>query len=88
MDAGVRGFVTSPQEVGALRDALGPEAFLVTPGIRPAGAASGDQKRVATPVAALQAGADLLVIGRPIRDAADPRAAAEAIAQDIAASLR
>lgn len=87
MDAGVRGFVTSPQEVAALRGALGPEAFLVTPGIRPAGAASGDQKRIATPVAALAAGADLLVIGRPIRDAADPRAAAEAIAQDIAASL-
>ena len=87
MDAGVRGFVTSPQEVGALRSALGNEAFLVTPGIRPAGSASGDQKRIATPVAALQAGADLLVIGRPIRDAADPRAAAEAIAQDIAASL-
>ncbi len=88
MDAGVRGFVTSPQEVAALRAALGAEAFLVTPGIRPAGSASGDQKRVATPVAALEAGADLLVIGRPIRDAADPRAAAEAIAQDIAASLR
>ncbi len=87
MEAGVRGFVTSPQEVAALRAALGPEAFLVTPGIRPDGAASGDQKRIATPVSALAAGADLLVIGRPIRDAADPRAAAEAIAQDIAASL-
>jgi orotidine-5'-phosphate decarboxylase len=83
MQAGVRGFVTSPQEVAALREGLGSEAFLVTPGIRPAGAASGDQKRVATPAAALAAGADLLVIGRPIRDAADPRAAAEGIARDV-----
>lgn len=86
MDAGVRGFVTSAQEVAALRAALGEGAFLVTPGIRPAGAETGDQKRVATPAAALAAGADLLVIGRPIRDAADPLAAAEAIVREIAAS--
>ncbi len=84
MGAGVRGFVTSAQEVAGLRGALGAEAFLVTPGIRPAGAGAGDQKRVATPAAALAAGADLLVIGRPIRDAADPRAAAEAIVREIA----
>ncbi|MEZ4307622.1 MAG: orotidine-5'-phosphate decarboxylase [Polyangiaceae bacterium] len=86
-DAGVRGFVTSAAEVSALRDALGAEAFLVTPGIRPAGAAAGDQKRVATPASALAAGADLLVVGRPIRDAADPRAAAGDIVREVAAAL-
>jgi len=86
-EAGVQGFVTSPQEVAALRAAVGPAAFLVTPGVRPAGSATGDQKRVATPQAALAAGADLLVIGRPIRDAEDPLAAAQAIASDIARSL-
>jgi orotidine-5'-phosphate decarboxylase len=86
-DAGIAGFVTSPQEVAALRSALGPAAVLVTPGIRPAGAASGDQKRTATPAAALEAGADLLVVGRPIRDAADPLSAAQTILQDVAASL-
>lgn len=87
MDAGVRGFVTSAQEVAALRAALGAAAFLVTPGIRPTGASAGDQKRVATPSAALAAGADLLVVGRPIRDAADPLAAAAAITQEIATTL-
>ena len=77
-DAGVRGFVTSAHECATLRATLGKEAFLVTPGIRPAGADVGDQKRVMTPVDAIAAGADLLVVGRPIRDAADPsRAAAE-----------
>ena len=76
--AGLRGFVTSPHECATLRAALGKEAFLVTPGIRPAGADLGDQKRVMTPADAIAAGADLLVVGRPIRDAADPgRAAAE-----------
>lgn len=87
MDAGIRGFVTSPQEVAALRQTLGSEAFLVTPGIRPESAASGDQKRIATPSAALSAGSNLLVIGRPIRDAKDPRAAAEAIVREIASAL-
>lgn len=86
-DAGIGGFVTSAQEVSALRAALGPDAVLVTPGIRPAGAAAGDQKRVATPSAALAAGASLLVVGRPIRDAADPRAAAEDIVREVAAAL-
>ncbi len=82
-DAGVRGFVASPDEARALRDALGREPLIVTPGIRPAGAASGDQKRVATPASAIGDGADLLVVGRPIRDAADPAAAARAIAAEI-----
>jgi len=76
--AGVQGFVTSAHECAALRAALGKEAFLVTPGIRPSGADAGDQKRVMTPADAIAAGSDLLVVGRPIRDAADPgRAAAE-----------
>lgn len=82
--AGVRGFVAAPTDAAALREALGPGAFLVTPGVRPAGAAAGDQKRVATVADAVRAGADLLVVGRPIRDAADPAAAARAIAAEIA----
>ncbi|APR77651.1 Orotidine 5'-phosphate decarboxylase [Minicystis rosea] len=82
-DAGVRGFVCSPAEARAMRQALGPEAILVTPGIRPAGADAGDQKRIATPAAAIADGADLLVVGRPIRDAADPLAAARAVVAEI-----
>lgn len=88
VDAGIGGLVTSAQEVSTLRDALGPDVVLVTPGIRPAGAGAGDQKRVATPSAALVAGASLLVIGRPIRDAADPLAAAESILREIAVTLQ
>jgi orotidine-5'-phosphate decarboxylase len=80
---GVRGFVCSPLEVAALRHALGPDAVLVVPGVRPAGAEAGDQKRIATPGATIRAGANLLVIGRPIRDAADPIAAAAAIAREM-----
>jgi orotidine-5'-phosphate decarboxylase len=86
-DAGVRGFVASPAEARALRAALGAEALLVTPGIRPAGAAAGDQKRVATPATAIADGADLLVVGRPIRDAADPLAAAQAVVAEIARAV-
>ncbi len=78
LDAGCDGLVCSPLEVAALR-AAHPSALLVTPGVRPAGADAGDQKRVATPRAALEAGADLLVIGRPIRDAPDRLAATSAI---------
>lgn len=83
-DAGVRGFVTSPGEVASLRQALGPDALLVTPGIRPAGSQPGDQKRIATPAQAIAQGADLLVVGRPIRDAADPLEAARAVVAEIA----
>ena len=79
---GVRGFVCSPLEVASLRAAL-PGAKLVVPGVRPAGADAGDQRRVATPANAIRDGADLLVIGRPIRDAKDPVAAARAIAAEI-----
>jgi len=82
--AGVRQFVCSAHEVAGMRAALGPEATLITPGIRPQTAAD-DQKRVATPHMAVRAGADLLVVGRPIRDSPDPAAAAAAIAREIRA---
>jgi orotidine-5'-phosphate decarboxylase len=84
---GIHGLVCSTAEVAALRAALGPEAILVTPGIRPAGAAMGDQKRVGTPTSALRDGASLLVVGRPIRDAADPAAAARAILDEMSGAL-
>ncbi len=85
-EAGLNGFVTSPLECAGLRTAVGPDACLVTPGIRPANAATDDQRRVATPTAALRAGADLLVVGRPIRDAQDPLATARAILAEIDAA--
>ena len=69
-----------------LRSLIRPSMVLVTPGIRPAGAAAGEQKRVMTPAAAIRAGADYLVVGRPIVAASDPKAAAEAIIADIAAA--
>ncbi len=81
---GIDGLVAAASEAAELRRALGPEMILVTPGIRPVGGAAGDQKRVATPAAAIAAGADYLVVGRPITEAADPRAAAEAIQHEIA----
>jgi orotidine-5'-phosphate decarboxylase len=81
--AGARGLVCSPQEVAAVRAEVGPGIMLITPGIRPAGAASHDQARVATPEEAIRAGADLLVVGRPITSAADPGAAAAAIASSL-----
>jgi orotidine-5'-phosphate decarboxylase len=81
---GIPGMVCSAQEVGALRRALGAEAVLVTPGIRPVADGQDDQKRTGTPRAAIQNGASLLVVGRPIRDASDPAAAARAIVMDIA----
>jgi orotidine-5'-phosphate decarboxylase len=79
--------VCSTAEVAALRSALGPDPILVTPGIRPAGAASGDQKRVGTPASALRDGSSLLVVGRPIRDAADPVAAARSILAEMSDAL-
>jgi len=85
--AGIRGFVCSPQEVASLRALTGPEGTLVIPGIRPAGGAVGDQKRIATPARALQQGASFLVVGRPITQAADPAKAAEAILEEMAAAL-
>lgn len=85
--SGVRGLVCSPLECAALRAQLGPQAVLVTPGIRLAGADAGDQQRIATPAAAIGAGATLLVVGRPIREARDPAAAALAIAAEIERAL-
>src|ERR1700722_8985375 len=84
---GVEGLVCSPEEAASLRKIVGHRMNLVTPGIRPAGSASGDQKRIMTPSRAIAAGADYLVVGRPILDAADPRAAAEAIQAEIAQAL-
>jgi orotidine-5'-phosphate decarboxylase len=82
--AGVRDFVCSPSEAALLRRELGDGVTIITPGVRPAGSDDGDQKRVLTPAAAIAAGADKLVVGRPIRDAADPVAAARAIRREIA----
>jgi orotidine-5'-phosphate decarboxylase len=84
VDAGARAIVCSPNEVAAVRAAVPVGITLITPGVRPAGAALDDQKRVATPARALADGADLLVIGRPITGAPDRRAAAEAIAAELA----
>lgn len=86
-EIGVDGLILSPEEVGDMRKRLGPTMGLVTPGIRPQCAAVGDQKRVMTPSEAIKAGADRLVIGRPITAAADPKAAAEAILAEISGSL-
>ena len=81
--AGADGLVCSPQEAGVLRAALGPSPFLVVPGVRPAGSALGDQARTATPAEAVAAGADWIVVGRPITGAPDPAAAAAAIAAGL-----
>ena len=85
--AGMRGFVCSPQEVAALRKLTGSEGVLVVPGIRPAGAETGDQKRTATPSKALRQGANFLVLGRPITQAPDPAEAAEAILKEMVEAL-
>ena len=82
-ECGVDGLVCSAEEAGALRKITGSGMVLVTPGIRPAGSASGDQKRIMTPAKAIAAGADYLVVGRPILEAADPKAAAQAIVAEI-----
>jgi orotidine-5'-phosphate decarboxylase len=82
----VDGLVASPAEAASLRARLGAGLLLVTPGVRPAGGDLGDQKRVATPAEAISRGADYLVVGRPVTQAADPRAAAEAIVAEIAAA--
>jgi orotidine-5'-phosphate decarboxylase len=84
---GVDGIVCSPEEAAALRKIVGHQMSLVTPGIRPAGTATGDQKRIMTPSRAIKAGADYLVVGRPVMEAKDPKAAAEAIQAEIAQAL-
>ena len=87
LQAGIRGFVCSPQEAATLRSITGPEGVLVVPGIRPAGAALGDQKRVATPAETLRQGASYLVVGRPITQAANPAEAARLILGEMAGAL-
>jgi len=82
-DIGIDGLVCSPEEAAILRGIAGPGMVLVTPGIRPAGSASGDQKRITTPARAIEAGADYLVVGRPVVAADDPRRAAERIVSEI-----
>lgn len=81
--SGLDGVVASPQEIKSIREVCGPDFLVVTPGVRPAGAEVGDQKRIMTPSDAARAGADYLVIGRPITRAGDPVAAARAIAAEI-----
>ncbi len=81
---GIDGLVCSPEEVANLRKIVSPRMTLVTPGVRPAGSAIGDQKRIMTPASAIAAGADYLVVGRPVMEAADPKAAADAIQAEIA----
>lgn len=88
VQAGAGGLVCSPLEVAAVRAAVGPGPLLVVPGVRPAGAAVGDQQRVATPAEAIRAGADVLVVGRPLRDARDPAAAAREIAAGMGTPAR
>jgi orotidine-5'-phosphate decarboxylase len=85
---GVDGIVCSPEEAAALRKIVGHQMNLVTPGIRPAGSATGDQKRIMTPARAIAAGADYLVVGRPITQASDPKAAADAVVAEIAQAAK
>src|SRR6266581_1986197 len=84
---GLDGIVCSPEEAASLRKLVGHQMHLVTPGIRPAGSATGDQKRIMTPARAIAAGADYLVVGRPVTEAADPKAAADAIQAEIKQAL-
>jgi orotidine-5'-phosphate decarboxylase len=87
-ELGADGLVSSPEEAANIRALVGPQMAIVTPGIRPAGAATGDQKRIMTPARAIAAGADYLVVGRPVLEAADPRKAAESIVAEIASAER
>lgn len=87
-EAGCSGVVCSPHEVRDIKRQLGPEFLTLTPGIRPSGAAHGDQKRVTTPADAIRAGSDYLVVGRPITEASDPVAAAEAILDEMRSTVR
>jgi orotidine-5'-phosphate decarboxylase len=84
---GIDGLVCSPEEAASLRSIAGQQMRLVTPGIRPAGAAVGDQKRIMTPGRAIAAGADYLVVGRPVMEAADPKTAADSIVAEIVQAL-
>jgi orotidine-5'-phosphate decarboxylase len=85
-EIGIHGLILSPEEVESIRPLVGPGMSLVTPGIRPAGAAASDQKRIMTPALAIAGGADHIVVGRPVTEAADPVAVAEQIVADIASA--
>ena len=87
LDAGCDGVIASGDSVEKLRAELGSEALIVTPGIRPPGAPADDQRRLLTPFQAARDGADYLVVGRPIRNAADPRAAAQGMIEEIRAGM-
>jgi len=85
LEAGAHGIVCSPQEIALVRAAAGPDALIVTPGVRPAGAALDDQQRVMTPGEAVRAGANMIVVGRPILRAPDPAEAVDDILKEISA---
>lgn len=85
-EAGVAGVICAPTDAAMVRTILGPSGLVVTPGVRPSGADVGDQKRIATPADARRAGADMIVVGRPVTAAADPLAAARAIVAELAAA--
>ena len=84
---GIDGLILSPEEVGSMRTLVGSSLTLITPGIRPKGSEKGDQKRVMTPGEAISAGADYLVIGRPITSAGDPEAVANVVVDEISSVL-
>ncbi len=84
-ECGLRGVVASPEEIAAIREACGRDMVIVAPGVRPEGSAANDQRRTKTPAAAIAAGADYIVVGRPITDAPEPRAAALAIIESLGA---
>jgi orotidine-5'-phosphate decarboxylase len=86
--AGIEGLIASPVEAEALRKQVGGSLLLVTPGVRPAGSAAGDQKRVMTPAEAIKAGADHIVVARPVIAASDPAAAARAIVAEIEGAMK
>src|SRR5262249_46359863 len=83
LEVGIDGLVASPLEAASIRKLVGPETIIVTPGVRSAGAAKGDQKRVATPSEAIRDGADFVVMGRQITRAADPAAAVEQVLEEL-----
>jgi orotidine-5'-phosphate decarboxylase len=85
--AGIAGLILSPEELAETRGAVGPDLVLVSPGIRPTGGASGDQKRIMNPARAIAGGADYLVVGRPVTNAPDPRASAIAIVAEMRSGL-
>jgi orotidine-5'-phosphate decarboxylase len=87
-DIGIDGIVASAAEAAPIRRQVGAEILIVTPGIRPTGGDAGDQKRIVTPKDAIKAGADYLVVGRPVTAAGDPVAAAQSIAAEIEAALK